>query len=156
MFLPFLILTLIISILIAVAFLRTLADTVKSISPENQKIDPVKIWWLLIPIFNYYWHFVVVNKLSQSIKAEYTQRNIPTEERPTYTFGLSTAIAMIISVIFSIINILQLEVIYNGLYIVIRGFISLASITIWIVYWIQVTQHKKTIKNLRLNTQNLP
>lgn len=150
----FALLIIIIGFLIAILYLQTLADTLRFIAPENQKIDPVKIWWLLIPIFNYYWNFVVADKLSQSIKAEYTQRNIPSEERPTYTFGLLTAIASNISVIFSIINILQLDIIYNGLYIAIRGFISLASITIWIVYWIQVAQHKKTIKNLKEHTQN--
>lgn len=150
----FALLIIITGFLIAILYLKTLADTLRLIAPENQKIDPIKIWWLLIPIFHYYWNFVVADKLSQSIKAEYTQRNIPTEERPTYTFGLLTAIVMNISLIFSIINILQLDIIYNGLYIAIRGFISLALIAIWIVYWIQVTQHKKTIMNLKKHTQN--
>lgn len=50
-----------------VAFL--LVEAYKGVPSEHQKIEPGKIWLIIIPIFNAYWNFMVWPKVSESYQS---------------------------------------------------------------------------------------
>ena len=58
------------------------------------------VWFLCIPFFNFYWQFVVVNKIAQSIAMECEKLQIPVKEsKPTYKLGLTWNICYILFLI---------------------------------------------------------
>ncbi len=78
-------------------FLRSLQNILKIISPENRRMSPSTVWLILIPVFGVLWQFMVVSKIADSIKAEYTRFNIlVNESRPTYTIGLVYCISYLL------------------------------------------------------------
>ncbi|MBX9784934.1 MAG: hypothetical protein K2X48_16710 [Chitinophagaceae bacterium] len=116
---------------ISILFLITQQNTFKAISPENRLMPPGNVWLQLIPLFNFYWVFVVVNKLSESISLEYSRLNIPdSEQYPTRGIGLTTAIVYFVALI-------PVELI--------KGLASLAWMVCFIIYWVKIYQCKNKI-----------
>ncbi|HEV2830477.1 MAG TPA: hypothetical protein VGW31_00735 [Hanamia sp.] len=116
-------------ILPAVFFIITLQNTLKAVSPENRKMPFANVWLLCIPLFNFYWQFVVVNKIAQSISLECEKLQIPVKEtKPTYNLGLTWNICYILFLI-----------------PMIKLWVGIIIIPIWIVYWIKVNQYRKLI-----------
>ena len=105
-----------------VFYLITLQNTLKKVSKENQKMPPANVWLLFIPLFNLGWHFVVVARVSDSLKAEYSKRGIPLDlARPAYGVGLAYSILNCCSVI-PILGILA----------------SIGWLVCWIIFWVKV------------------
>ena len=87
------------------------------------------VWLLLIPLFGLVWHFIIINNLADSIKAEVKSRNIKIEEqRPAYNIGL----AMCISNCLFFIPVINL-------------FTSIAALVCWIIYWVKISSYKNII-----------
>ncbi|MBA2250945.1 MAG: hypothetical protein H0W12_12235 [Chitinophagaceae bacterium] len=106
-------------------FLITLQKTLNAISAENQKMSPGNVWLMLIPLFNIVWQFIVVNSIADSIKAECERLNIPIKEnKPTSGLGLAWNISTVCFFI---------------------PFASLASLVLWILYWVKVNEFKNLI-----------
>lgn len=111
-----------------VFYLITLQSTLQVIIPENRRMPPWQVWLLLIPFFNLIWQFVVVNKISHSIRRECERLNIPTkQEKPTFDLG----------------NILSLLFIV-GFMPKIGFFFTFCGIICWIIYWVQVAKYQHT------------
>ena len=53
-------------------FLVTQQNTLEAIQPENRTISPGEVWLQLIPLFNFVWCFIVVNRVSESINREFS------------------------------------------------------------------------------------
>ncbi len=47
------------------------------ISEENRKMNPSHVWFMLIPIFNIVWQFIMVSRIAESIGEECIRLNIP-------------------------------------------------------------------------------
>lgn len=70
-------------------FLLTLQNTLKAVQPGNRYMPPANVWLMLIPVFNIIWQFIVVARVSDSIRAELAARGTPAGDRPTYSIGLT-------------------------------------------------------------------
>ncbi len=113
----------------AVFFIVTLQNTLKAISPENRKMSFANVWLLCIPVFNFYWQFIVVNKIAQSIAIECKRLGIPVKEtKPTYRLGLSWSICYLLFLI-----------------PVIKVWAGIVLTITWVIYWIKVNQYRKLI-----------
>jgi hypothetical protein len=85
-------------ILPAIFFIITLQNTLKAVSSENRKMPFTNVWLLFIPLFNFYWQFVVVNKMAQSIALECEKLHIPVKDsKPISKLGLTWSICYIFS-----------------------------------------------------------
>jgi hypothetical protein len=116
-------------ILPAIFFLITLQNTLKAISSRNRKMPSANVWLLCIPFFNFYWQFIVVNKIARSIALECAKLQIPVKEtEPTYHLGLSWNICYILFLI-----------------PVIKSWVAVVLIVIFILYWVKVDQYRKLI-----------
>lgn len=102
-------------------YLVTLNTTLDRISEENRTMSPGSVWLLLIPFFNLVWHFIVVGRLADSIKAEADHRGLTlNESRPAYDIGLVMCILLIV--------------------LPFIGFIC------WIVYWVKINGYKNLLR----------
>ncbi len=108
-----------------VFYLITLQNILKKVSPENQKMPPANVWLLFIPLFNIGWHFVVVSRVSDSLKAEFTKRGITFEaERPAYGVGLAYCILNCCTII-PVLGIVA----------------SIGWLICWIIFWVKVSSY---------------
>jgi len=118
-----------------VMYLMTLQGTLREISPENRRMPPEQVWLSLIPLVGIFWQYVIVARLSDSIRLEFTKRNIYAEEpRPAYRIGLAFCILISCSVIPYL------------------GFLAaLAGMVCWILYWLRVNDYRNILLENPLN-----
>lgn len=127
--LPFFKLALLLVIVIMFLYGQYLA--VEAVSQQNRKLAPNDIWFQFIPLFNLYWSFVIVNRLSASLAAEFDRLKIQRNELyPTRALGIASLI------------------LYFGLFIPLGELKIVASLG-WLVcfmlYWMQVYKCRKLI-----------
>ena len=69
-----------IGLLPLIFYLITLSKTLKEVEQTNRRIEPGQVWLTLIPLFGLVWQFIMVNRIADSLKAEFAARNIQVEE----------------------------------------------------------------------------
>src|ERR1700761_8709401 len=78
-----------VGLVLGIIYILSIQRVLKAVSSENRKIAPGYAWVLLIPFFNIVWHFVLVDKIASSLRAEFDKRNIlATDLRPGYDIGM--------------------------------------------------------------------
>ena len=125
----------------AILFILTQHRTLEAIRPENRRMSPGQVWLQMIPIFGLVWQFIVINKISDSIRDElntpmgdsiFAEDTLPTNFRPTFSTGASYAALFCISII-------PIPII--------KGLAAWAGLILWIVYWVQLAQYKRKLKD---------
>jgi len=124
-------------------FLITQQNTLRAIKPENRRMRPGEVWMQLIPLFNIVWQFIVVARISDSIRNEINDRNNNSflgevnpvfvndhDPRPTYNIGLA----------FCVLGLC-------GIIPLVGTFASLGALVCWIIYWTQVAAYKNKFQN---------
>jgi hypothetical protein len=122
--------------------------TVSLVRLENREIKPAHVWFQLIPIINLVWSFFVVRRVAASIANEL---NSPIDDSilgieskihrlPTYPMGLLTCILMTIS---------SLPI------PLLKGITFLGGLVAWIIYWIQLANYRKILKERALITSGV-
>jgi len=107
----------------------SLQKALEAVSIENRLMPPGQVWLSLIPIFNFVWMFIVVNRIAESFRLECYRLNIATTEaNPTQGIGNTK-------------NILRL----CSLIPVLGGIAALGFIVCWILHWIKVNEYKNLI-----------
>jgi len=112
------------AIIIVVLFLLNLQNLLKAISPENRRMTPGQVWLMFIPLFNIVWQFILVDRIAESIEAEYAMRGLPMERKPTYNLGLAYCILSLLTWF---------------------PLVSLALLIIGILYWVKTAEFRKNI-----------
>lgn len=67
------------------AYTLSLQKAFSRISPEHREMEPTRVWLLLIPLFGFIWHFLVVAKLSKSFRNSFKAQGI---EMKDPSFGM--------------------------------------------------------------------
>lgn len=136
-FFLFFILLLIGFIVMYIFFLLTLRNTFKLIQPANRGMQPGEVFLLLIPLFNYVWLFIIVNKLSSSLEKELGSRGMETVPKPTFGIGLAYAILSLSIPLFTYI-------------FPVAEYVIIAMITVvicFIIYWSSVAGYKRKLES---------
>lgn len=118
----------IIMLIPTIFYLLTLQKTLAAVQEKNQAMSPGMVWLNLIPIFALGWHFYIVAKIRDSLKAEYSDRGLTGEDDFGYKLGLTMCILGCC-----------------GLIPVIGGLISLGCLVVWIIYWVKIAGYKKEL-----------
>lgn len=132
----------------AILFLLTQQNTLKVIQPENRLMSPGQVWLQLIPIFNLYWQFVVINRISDSLSRQLYSSGFSFEEqegfqhanredRPTHGIGIAYCILFCFSII-PIIGILG----------------TLGGLVCWIIYWVKLSGYKAKVQQLHYSKES--
>lgn len=113
-------------------YANTVRKTLHVISPENRFLRPGQAWFLVIPLFNIYWNFVVVRSLSNSLNNEFFDRKIAEEENPGLATGILYCWMFMLSHIpfppFILLTLLILGIVY------------------FIQYWVKINHFRLLIK----------
>jgi hypothetical protein len=116
-----------------ILYLLTLQKTLNLVRPENRHMEPGLVWLALIPIFSIIWNFFIVSKVAESLRLEFKQRNIQTqEEKPGYTIGLAYCILFCCTII-PVLGLLT----------------SIAGLVCWIIYWVKISGYKAELEASR-------
>jgi len=116
----------IIGLTVMIFYLLTLSKTLNEVDSANRKIEPGQVWLVLIPLFGLVWQFIMVNRIADSLKAEFAARGIQsTEERPGAQLGVTYCTLMVC-----------------GIIPIIGGLASLGGIVCWIIYWVKINGFK--------------
>lgn len=119
----------IIGLIPLIFYLITLQNTLKKVNPENQKMTPGSVWMILIPGFGIVWHFIVVNRISVSLKLEFEKRNIQVNEvLPGKSIGITFCILASCSII-PFVGVLA----------------SVGGLVCWIIYWSKIAGYKNKL-----------
>ncbi|MBN2703902.1 MAG: hypothetical protein JXR23_06790 [Pontiellaceae bacterium] len=114
---------LIISLIPTLFYLRSLYIAFQRCAPKNRTQHPAEIWLLLIPFFNFAWHFITVKRLAESQKKEFEQRGLVANDlSSTKTIGLAMC-ALTLCTIIPFLGLIAAPI----------GFIC------WILYWIKLS-----------------
>src|SRR5262249_21619359 len=118
---------LVLSITMSLSFFVALARALRRVSPENRRMEPVQVWLNLIPIFNFIWATVTVERVAESLRNEFRERGL---DEPGETYGRLrglTVLALLASGVLYYLAFLTYPVAF--------GF--------WIAYWLQINGYEK-------------
>lgn len=116
-------------LVVYIFFLFSLQKTLELIDISSRTMHPAQVWLALIPIFSFIWEFIMVSRISDSIRNESNRLHIPLEEpKPAYRIGLTMAILSVCGIV-------------PGIDVI----ASLASAVAMIFYWKKVIWYKKLI-----------
>jgi len=136
----------------AVIFLISQQNALKIVKPENRSMRSGLVWLQLTPIFANIGQFFVIPPIAGSLKREMASRHNDSifgadalvaeggGNRPTQGIGVTYCILDTL--------IILLEFSDPGTLETFRGLVSLAMITCWIIYWVQLAQFKNKLKRL--------
>lgn len=133
-------------LIVLIFFLIAQQNTLKAIKPQNRRMSPGEVWLQLIPLFNLVWQFIVVSRISDSIRNEIDDRIANSflgiadpvfandrTRRPTYDIGLAYCILSLVGCI----PFAQ----------ILAGFTSIAGLVCLIIYWTQIVAYKNKFLN---------
>jgi hypothetical protein len=117
-------------LVLGILYLVALQKALDAVSDENRKMPSGQVWLLLIPLFNMVWAFIVVARIADSFRDEFSRLNIDyNEPRPTYNIGLAKCILSVCGIVPFL------------------GYLaSFASLICWIIYWVKVNECRKLIE----------
>jgi len=123
-------------------FLITQQNTLKAIQQQNRLMRPGEVWLQLIPLFGIVWQFIVVTRISDSIRREFVSRQNDSilgyadaqavaisSERPTYSIGIAMC-TLRCCIIVPILGSLAL----------------IAALVCLVVYWKKLSDYKRLIE----------
>lgn len=117
---------------LAIAYLLTLQNTLKAISPANRQTEPGMVWLMLIPVFNFVWNFILAKKIAFSLEKEFTDLGEKMDGRPLYNLGAFCSVMYIVTLVAHYIPM-------GGVFLVVAGLI------VWIMYWKKINEYKKAL-----------
>ena len=79
-------------LLVVLAFLSAISRALQNVSPENRRMRPGQVWLNLIPAFNLVWATVTVERVAESLKAEFAARGL---HGPDETYGRRTGLTLL-------------------------------------------------------------
>lgn len=109
-------------------FLLTLQKALKLCSIESRKTSPGSVWFLLIPLFNLVWQFILVSRISESLHNEFTKRNILEDPHPGKSIGIAYCALGVCSII-PFIGILTF----------------IPALICWIIYWVKIAGYSNKL-----------
>jgi hypothetical protein len=104
-------------------YITNLQGLLSKISEKNRMIHPDQLWYLLVPVVNIVYHFIVVDKINSSLKREFADhQSVYTDTNFTYRSGIAMCLFTCLIPFFT----------YAGV----------VALVFWILYWIKTADMK--------------
>jgi len=117
------VIALVIGLGIFIMFLLTLQKALSQVAPRNREMEPGQVWLNFIPIFHFYWNFVTVARVSGSLRKEFHDRRLSSDDDTfAYNMGLS----------WLILNLCSLIPMIGGLF-------AIGGLICFIIYWVKIS-----------------
>jgi hypothetical protein len=117
---------------LALVFTATQEKVLNAMKPENRLMNPTAVWLQWIPVFNFFWQFVVGIQISRSAANE------KVGFKPTLAVGITC----------STLSTMYLLLVFTDIPQTIPGLVIpylIALFASWVVYWILLAQLKQAI-----------
>jgi hypothetical protein len=115
-----------------ILYLIKIQKTLNQCAPESRTISPGKVWLMLIPVFGYFYNFIIVLNMAKSLQAEFTRRGIVVDdETPGQKIGLAMAVCLCCGMLPGILG----------------GLISTAAIVLWVMYWVKIASYSRMLES---------
>jgi len=149
-------------LIIAILFLLTEQNTLRTIKNENRRIRPGQVWLQMIPIFGQIWQFIVVVRIAGSIRNEVASWENDSilgieaaaiaqgNKRPTQAIGIAYCTLIVIGVGLNPVLWGNPKVPIGLIELI--GWTELAGIICWIVYWVKLAGYKRRLREKNLAT----
>lgn len=108
---------------VRVLYLRMLHQCLNRVHPRNRTLQPGMVWLDLIPLFNYVWGFILVNRVAESLDAEFFDRRI---EHDGDDYGQSIGVAS---------NVCQVLGPFTC------SLMSIPGLILWVIYWVRIAAY---------------
>jgi hypothetical protein len=125
---PFVCLFAVLLFILLVAFLAAVDRVLKRVEPENRRMDPSLVWLNVIPLFNFVWMIVTIERVGESIRNEFVARG---RHRSNESYGKTAGLA------FVILWDIGLPFAGNGIPCVFIFWFF--AFIYWVVYWAQIS-----------------
>jgi hypothetical protein len=113
----------------AIFYVFTLQRALNKCAADSRTIEPSKIWFYLIPIFNLVFHFFIVLNMAKSLNNEFKRRGVGmANAKPGETIGLVMCICGVCKII------PYLNVVAYVVYLI-----------PWIAYWTQIAKYSRNL-----------
>jgi hypothetical protein len=106
---------------IQILFLMTLQKALRECSPRNRTMEPGQVFLNLIPCFSLVWTFITVNRMTESLRHEFRDRGMRSQEDYGQGVGTTYAVLMVCSLIP-----------YLG------SLVAIGALVCWIIYWVKI------------------
>ena len=129
-------------------FLITQENFLKVIKPDNRRMQPNEVWLQLIPLFNLFWQFIVVNRIAESIRNEIIDRNLNSVSgtaNPAFAIDVNEWPTLDLGLAYCILGIAGVAGFFFGFLLFVFG--GLAAMICWIIYWTQIAEYKNRFLN---------
>jgi hypothetical protein len=128
-------------LVVGIFFLLTLQKALTRCSKRNRTMEPGMVWLNLIPLFNYVWNFVTVIRVGDSLKNEFSDRDIDQGGDYGKTLGITmSALGIGSGILSNVGNTARAPAVS-----MIAGLIGLASLVMFIVYWVQIAGYSQKL-----------
>ncbi|OWK43254.1 hypothetical protein [Fimbriiglobus ruber] len=132
---------------VQIAYLLTLSRCLQRVSPWNRSMQPDGVWLNLIPGFDIYWRFVTVNRLAESLRQEFGERQLAESGYFGRYVGLAYSALILLFGIVAPVPILiaffEIPIVLPRLYLA-PVFLA-AWILCWIVYWVKIAGYSRQL-----------
>jgi ABC-type dipeptide/oligopeptide/nickel transport system permease subunit len=126
-------------LIIGSSFLVTLGRVLRRVSPENRRMEPGQVWLNLIPVFNFVWWTVTVERVAESLRNEFRERGM---DGPSEQYGRKSGLTVLVLLASGCL----LYAVPGCLFY--AGFLCCAiAFFYWIGYWRQLNQYVKRLKS---------
>jgi hypothetical protein len=122
-----------------ILFFLAQQNTLKAIQPLNRDMPPANVWLQLIPLFNLYYQFVVVNRISNSIAREMESRSADSGILPEIVASSGPESLRKSGLAYCILSLF-------GWIPIIGSVASVIALVFMIVYWVKLVEFKKKIE----------
>jgi hypothetical protein len=119
---------LLLGLLVQCLFLRSLAGSLRECDEQNRTMTPGQVWLNLIPLFGVVWMFVTVNRVADSLKAEFDSRG----HREDGDYGRGIGVA------YNVLNLLSILPFIGSI-------MGVVAFVLWVTYWSKVSGYRKTL-----------
>ena len=82
----------VVALVVALSFLSEVARLLRRVEPDNRRMEPGQVWLNLIPVFNVIWVTVTIERVAESLRAEFSARGL---HGPDEKYGRKTGLTLL-------------------------------------------------------------
>jgi ABC-type dipeptide/oligopeptide/nickel transport system permease subunit len=128
---------------LALSFLAALGRALRRVAPENRRMEPVQVWLNLIPVFNFVWSTVTVERVAESLRNEFRERGM---DGPNERYGRRTGLALLVLLVIGVLLALALASFRRAS--VFPALVPLAlALGYWLAYWREINGYLQRLKS---------
>jgi hypothetical protein len=115
----------VIYLVVRILYLRTVYLALRRVHPRNRRMQPGMVWLELIPLFNYFWSFIVVDRVCGSLDDEFYDRRIRRRDDFGRSIGTAMNVCYILTCVFSLFGVV--------------------GMVLWIIYWVKIAGYSRVL-----------